>query len=62
MENNKVRIRKLPMKLFGTYYETLRLNLIGQLKNECTLPRMKICLEVLGQIVKDYIDRKKIQV
>lgn len=29
MENNKVRIRKLPMKLFGTYYETLRLNLIS---------------------------------
>lgn len=28
MENGKVRIRKLPMKLFGTYYETLRLNLV----------------------------------
>ncbi|CAD8125373.1 unnamed protein product [Paramecium sonneborni] len=61
MENGKVRIRKLPMKLFGTYYETLRLNLIAQLKNECNLPKIKICLEVLGQIVKDYIDRKQIQ-
>ncbi|CAD8206980.1 unnamed protein product [Paramecium pentaurelia] len=62
MDIGKVRVRKLPMKLFGTYYETLRLNLIEQLKFDCNLAKMKICLEVLGQIVKDYIDRKKIQI
>lgn len=28
MDSTRVRVRKLPMKLFGTYYETLRLNLI----------------------------------
>lgn len=48
MDSGKVRVRKLPMKLFGTYYETLRLNLIEQLKFDCNLPKMKICLEVLG--------------
>ncbi|CAK59799.1 unnamed protein product (macronuclear) [Paramecium tetraurelia] len=62
MDIGKVRVRKLPMKLFGTYYETLRQNLIEQLKYDCNLAKMKICLEVLGQIVKDYIDRKKIQI
>ncbi|CAK85337.1 unnamed protein product (macronuclear) [Paramecium tetraurelia] len=58
LDIGKVRVRKLPMKLFGTYYETLRLNLIEQLKQDCNLVKLKICLEVLGQIVQDYINRK----
>ncbi|CAD8044633.1 unnamed protein product [Paramecium primaurelia] len=58
LDIGKVRVRKLPMKLFGTCYETLRLNLIEQLKQDCNLVKLKICLEVLGQIVQDYINRK----
>ncbi|CAD8043168.1 unnamed protein product [Paramecium primaurelia] len=58
LDTGKVRIRKLPMKLFGTYYETLRLNLIEQLKKDCNLVKLKICLEILGQIIQDYLNRK----
>ncbi|CAK75097.1 unnamed protein product (macronuclear) [Paramecium tetraurelia] len=61
LEMGKVKVRRLPMKLFGTYYETLRLNLIEQLKQDYNLVKLKICLEVLGQIVQDYINRKNTQ-
>ncbi|CAD8202046.1 unnamed protein product [Paramecium pentaurelia] len=60
LDASKLKIRRMPMKLFGCYFENLRQCLLDQVKDKyCDLLQLKTCLVVLKEVIKMYIQRKQ---
>ncbi|CAD8204108.1 unnamed protein product [Paramecium octaurelia] len=60
LDASKLKIRRMPMKLFGSYFENLRQCLLDQVRDKyCDLLQLKTCLVVLKEVIKMYIQRKQ---